>query len=392
MRILQLLSIGGKITRKERKGTRKKFVDPNLMKADIRELVIGCLIAATAIGVSGTVSAQNVMTPVPKPAPTARPSAAEPPAKQSPKYDRDKYQAPPEPPRTRMYGGDTYERLIAVSPDVNLALCVAQSNLRVNGWNRNEVRVYVKDGGKMKFHVRDKNEKDGKPNWVTPVPFDPKHANKTYPDCIWGDYIEIDLPMTASLEIKGTETEATIDDVRKVYIKGIGGNITVRNATGGVTALTYEGDVTVEGSTGQMNLETTSGNITAFQLTPAEIGDRFKAKTGSGAIFLQSVTHRQTEVTSISGSVAFTGEIRNGGSYNLSTTNGSIRMTLPASTACQLLAVYGSGNFVSEIPFKLETENLIGGPLKKVAGKIGGGSDAVLKLTANNGSIGIKKN
>ncbi|MBK9529350.1 MAG: hypothetical protein IPO41_13805 [Acidobacteria bacterium] len=63
---------------------------------------------------------------------------------------------------------------------------------------------------------------------------------------------------------KGTETEATIDDIRKVYFKNISGDITVRNATNGVTALTYEGDVTVEGSTGAINLETTSGNITAF--------------------------------------------------------------------------------------------------------------------------------
>ncbi len=362
------------------------------MKSGIRKIIIGCLATATAMSVSAPASAQDGMAPAPKPAPTARQYPVEPPAKPSDKYEKQKYEAPPQPPRTRMYGGDTYERSIAVSPNVNLSLCVSQGNLRVNGWNRNEVRVYVKDGGKMKFHVREKNEKDGKPNWISPVPFDQKHANRTYPNCIWGDDIEIDLPVTASIEITGTETEATIDDVRKVLFKNNSGDITVRNAVNGVTASTYEGDVTVEGSTGPMSLETTSGNITAFQLSPSEIGDRFTAKTGSGAVLLQNVTHRQTQVTSISGSVAFTGDIRPGGSYSLSTTNGSIRMTLPASTACQFLAVYGAGNFISEIPVKLETENLIGGPLKKVAGKIGPGGDAVLKLTANNGSIGIRKN
>jgi len=359
------------------------------MKAGIRKIILGCLATAIATGVSGSVLAQDKWVATPKPAPTARPTTVEPPAKQNLKHERPDYATPPAP--RRMYSGDTYERSIAVSPNVNLTLCVAQGDLRVNGWNRNEVRVYVKNGGKMKFHVREKNERDGKPNWVSPVPFDPKSSNKTYPDCIWGESIEIDLPMTATIEIKGTETEATIDDVRKVYFKNISGDITVRNVTSGVTALTYEGDVTVEGSTGQMNLETTSGNITAFQLTPAEIGDRFKAKTGSGAIFLQSVTHRQTEVTSISGSVAFNGEIRNGGSYNLSTTNGSIRLTLPSATTCQLQAVYGAGSFISEIPLKIETEN-ISAQLKKIIGKLGNGGDAVLKLTANNGSIGIKKN
>lgn len=361
------------------------------MKASIRNIIIGCFIATTATGIS--VAAQDGAAPKPSPAPTARPYPVEPPAR--PDY-KTKYKTPvyelPQAPKPWMHGGDTYERSIAVSPTVNLNLCVAQGDLRINGWSRNEVRVYIKDGGKMKFHVREKSESDGKPNWLSPVPFDQKNANKTYPDCIWGDYIEIDMPMTASVEIKATETEATIEDIRKVYVKNIGGDITVRNAKNGVVALTYEGDVTVEGSTGQMNLETTSGNITAYQLTPAEIGDRFKAKTNSGSILLQNVGHRQTEVTTISGSVAFVGEIRNGGAYSLSTTSGSIRMTLPSSTNCQISAVYGYGNFATEIPLKLETENITPGPLKKVQGKIGTGGDAVLKLTANNGSIGIKKN
>ena len=357
------------------------------MKAGIRKIILGCLATAMATCVSGAALAQDRWVTTPSPAPTARP--AEPPAKPNLKHQFPDYSSPIA--GRAMYRGETYERSIAVSPNVNLTLCVAQGDLRVNGWSRNEIRVYVKDGGKMKFHVREKNESDSKPNWVTPLPFDPKHANRTYPDCIWGAYIEIDLPMTASLEIKGAETETAINDIRKVYIKNNGGDITVRNVASGVTALTYEGDVTVEGSKGPMNLETASGNITAFQLTPAEIGDRFKAKTGSGAILLQSVIHRQTEVTSISGSVAFNGEIRSGGSYSLSTTNGSLRLTLPSSTACQLQAVFGSGNFISEIPLKIETENITA-QLKRIVGKLGAGSDAVLRLTANNGSIGIKKN
>ncbi|MEQ1646105.1 MAG: DUF4097 family beta strand repeat-containing protein, partial [Pyrinomonadaceae bacterium] len=257
--------------------------------------------------------AQVGATPAPKPAPTARQYPVEPPATPNKRYDRENYRVPPAPPNSRMYGGDTYERSMAVSPNVNLTLCVAQGDLRINGWSRNEVRVYVKDGGNLKFNVREKSERDGKPNWISPVPFDQKNTNKTYPECIWGDYIEIDLPMTASIEIKGTETEATIDDIRKVYFKNISGDITVRNASNGVTALTYEGDVTVEGSMGPINLETTSGNITAFQISPGEIGDRFKAKTNSGSILLQNVGHRQTEVTTISGSVSFNGEIRSGG-------------------------------------------------------------------------------
>ncbi|MBK9527477.1 MAG: hypothetical protein IPO41_03965 [Acidobacteria bacterium] len=159
--------------------------------------------------------AQDGATPAPSPAPTARQNPVEPPAKPAVRYQRPDH-VPPLPPR-KMYSGDTYERSIAVSPNVNLTLCVAQGDLRINGWSRNEVRVYVKDGGNLKFNVREKCERDGKPNWVSPVPFDQKHSNKTYPDCIWGSYVEIDMPMSASIEIKGTGNRS--DDRR--YPKGL---------------------------------------------------------------------------------------------------------------------------------------------------------------------------
>ena len=147
-----------------------------------------------------------------------------------------------------MAGGETSEKSIVVSPNVSVSLCVVQGNLRINGWSRNEVRVFVKDGNNVGFKVREKNIKDDKPNWISAIGIDSKRGNKGFPDCIWGENIEIDVPQTASIEVKGQETEASIDSVRKVWIKNIGGDISVRNVTEGITAATYEGDVTVESS------------------------------------------------------------------------------------------------------------------------------------------------
>lgn len=336
----------------------------------------GCLAAAFTVGVSAAVNAQTTPVPPPRAAPTARPSTGE---------------LPPR-PAVWVAGGDSHERSIAVAPDVNVTLCVVQGNLRINGWQRNEVRVFVKNGSKISFKVREKGVKDDKPIWISATGYDPKMVNKAFPDCLWGETIEIDVPVEASIEVKGQETAALIDSVRKVWIKNIGGDISISKVKSGATAQTYEGDVTVEAAEGPLNLETTSGNITAFEVSPGEIGDRFRAKTSSGAISLQNVAHRQTEANSVSGSIFFNGEIRSGGSYSLTTTNGSIRMTLPSSTACQISAVYGFGNFTSEIPLKLETENISPGPIKKVVGKMGNGGDASVKLATNNGSIGIKKN
>ncbi|MEO7539058.1 MAG: hypothetical protein ABIV21_03455 [Pyrinomonadaceae bacterium] len=213
--------------------------------------------------------------------------------------------------------GDTSEKAIAVDKNVNISLCVTQGNLKINGWNRNEVRVFVSAGAKFGFKVLEKS-KENKPVWIGVTGWESKGGSA---DCIWGEEIEIDVPVGAVVNIKGQETKTTIDTVRKANVKTIGGDITVRNASNGVMASTYEGDVTVERSQGAMVLESTTGNILIFDVGPSDIGDILKAKTNSGMISLQSLEHRQVEVGSISGSIAFNGDILNGGTYSLTTSN-----------------------------------------------------------------------
>ena len=287
-----------------------------------------------------------------------------------------------------MRGGETMERSIAVDKDVNISICVTQGNLKINGWNRSEVRVFVQDGAKFAFKVMEKNPKNN-PVWLMLIGAEPVKGKSA--ECIWGEEIEIDVPVNATVVIKGQETKTTIDTVRKAKVQTIGGDINILNVSSGVMASTYEGDVTVEGSNGAFNLESTTGNILIFDGGPSEIGDTLRAKTNSGLISLQRIKHRQIEAGSISGSIAYNGEILNGGTYSLTTSNGSIRMALPPSTACNVNALYGFGSFNSELPFKIITENIEEGPVKRVYGSIGKSGDATLKLTTNNGSIAIKK-
>jgi hypothetical protein len=210
-------------------------------------------------------------------------------------------------------------------------------------------------------------------------------------ECIWGSDIEIDVPEGSAISIKGKEARTRIDTVRKVTVNMVGGDISVRNVGEGVSAVTYRGGVTVENSQGPMLLESTSGNIVAFGLSPSEIGDTFKAKTSGGTLSLQRLGFRQIEVNSISGSILYAGELLSGGSYAFGTTNGIIRLTIPQATSSIVSAVFGYGNFNSEIPFTTHTEDVGPGPLKRINGRLGKGDNATLKLTTDSGSILIKK-
>ena len=289
--------------------------------------------------------------------------------------------------------GETSEKSIAVAENVAFTMCVTRGNLKVNGWNRNEVRIFVKDGAKIGISVLQKDARTQNPVWIKVVGLQSiKPGNPGPSECIWGDNIEIDLPLKASVNIIGQETDTSIDTVKRANVKTNGGDISLRNVADGITARTWRGGVTVENSKGEIALESTTGNILVFEAEPSGIGDVFKAKTNSGVISLQHVAHRQIDVNSISGSVHFNGEILSGGTYGFSTSNGSIKLSIPQNSSCRFAASYGFGNFDSEIPMKILTEEVHSGPVKSIVGIFGNGrGDATLKLTTHSGSIAVKK-
>jgi hypothetical protein len=304
----------------------------------------------------------------------------------------DKYRVePPAPPEfigRRGESSETSERSIKVDPRVNLSFCVAEGTVNINGWARDEIRIFVKDGSGIGFNVLQKSRQDQSPVWVKAVGVD---ADGTQPgECLWGKMIEIDLPRNAAVSLKGKETRTSIDSIRKASVENIGGDIVLRNITEGANASTYQGDVAVENVDGAISLKTDGGNIIAVDVAPSQVGDIFKARTSGGAISLQRIEHRQLEVNSISGSVLFNGSLLSGGTYTFGTTNGSINLALPQDASCKISATYGFGNFDSELPVKLLTENVTPGPIKHMVGTLGTG-DAALNLITSSGRILIRK-
>ena len=332
-----------------------------------------CLAALTGVAAYGQA------TPLPKP----------------PVKPKVRVEKPVEPESADVPDGPTTgrgvsEKALAVDANVNIKLpCISQAKVTINGWERNEIRVFIKNGSKIGFRVHEKDPVSGKPVWVLITSPGGETPGRPFSECLSGDKIEIDVPLKASLSISGRETETRIDSVKKVYIKNLGGKVALRNISGGITAATYEGDVAVENSGGQISLETSTGNIVAYEVSPGQIGETFKAKTSNGAITLQKVDHRQIEAISVSGSVAFNGKFLPGGLYTFNTTNGSIKLTIPSDSSCRVIASYGYGTFNSVLPLKISTENVSSGG-KSLVGNIGGG-DATVNVTTSSGSVVIGK-
>ena len=296
------------------------------------------------------------------------------------------------PPGVEMGEGTTTERSIAVDPKISINMCVTQGTVRINGWDRNEVRAFVSEGSKFGFRVLQKSMKGDSPVLISLVSLrETRNGMVTTGDCVAGDDVELDVPENAALTLRGREADIAVDGIRKILIDNVGGDINVSNVSSGVRAKTFQGDVTVENSQGAVVLETSSGNIVAYGVEPAEVGDPFKAKTINGTISLDKLGYRLADINSLSGTIVYSGELLSGGSLSFTTTSGAIRLMLPQETACRVTATYGWGSFDSQLPFKSLTNDVHTGPVKTINGMIGNGGDATLRVSTNSGSIQIKK-
>jgi hypothetical protein len=82
--------------------------------------------------------------------------------------------------------------------------------------------------------------------------------------------------------------------------------------------------------------------------------DDFEAKSTSGDLTLEGVTHRRVNGNVISGSVLYTGALARGGSYDFRTISGEITLELPPDSSFSLHAkVVASGDIDTDFPVKM---------------------------------------
>lgn len=323
-----------------------------------------------------------------------KPAPAKPAPTPKEKHEKEEVwerQAPPRPPRPpRLYESQqTTEKFIAVDPNVSIKMCVTEGNLKVNGWERDEVRVFVRSGRLPGFKVLEKDHKSGKANWLLISNMRAEGARpQPLSECLAGDQIELDVPIRSKLSLEGRKVNTSVDTVKSLNVKLLAGDISLKGIPEGITAATYDGDLIVLNSGGSIALETTGGNILAYDVSPGQIGDLFKVKTNSGTVSMQKIEHRQIEASSISGPVTFSGKFLAGGLYRFKTSDGPIKMLIPLKSSATIKASY-FGEFNSEIPLNFVYKNNTDAG-RNFQALIGTG-DANINLTTNTGAIHIKK-
>ncbi len=285
-----------------------------------------------------------------------------------------------------------FEKSIEVDSKVNIDLCVSEGIVKINGWNRNEVRVFITDGGRAGFKTFGKNS-DGKPTRVTILGYDPaKERVSAGRECLAGESIELDLPYGTNisrLEGRG-DVEITVESLAKASVKTNESNIFLRDIKEGIVAKTFEGNITVENSGGAIDLDSVNGNILAYGLNPLENSDVLKVKSNNGRIVLQSNSHSIMDAWTISGSIDFSGNIQTDGQYSFKNTSGRILLQVPQSSSFAVQIVSQQKNFTSNLPIKVLTQDVYPPSMQKIVGECGNG-EASIKLQNQTGQIIISK-
>ncbi len=292
----------------------------------------------------------------------------------------------------RMENDDDWpvEKFIAVEGKVNIEMCVSEGKIRINGWDRDEIRVFVNRGSKAGFKVLKKNAQN-KPVWVRVLGFDPlKDKGRDLDPCLSGE-IELDVPRGAILsKFEGIETMLTVESIMKVVIRNNEGDVQIRDIEQGVEVKTFEGDISVENSGGSINLDSVNGSILVNKVESDRVGDIFKSKTNSGTITLQAVGHAMVEVNSVTGLIKFTGGVLSDGQYKFNNTTGQILLIVPSETSCLLEVVAEKNKFSTDFQFIRKDISSASSTLEKVSGQIGDG-EATIVLWSQSGRIILKK-
>jgi hypothetical protein len=280
------------------------------------------------------------------------------------------------------------EKAIEVDSKVTISLCVNSAKVKVNGWNRNEVRAFVEGGsGSLGFNILQKN-KENRPNWVMVLPFEQRKGPAN--ECFDADEIQLEVPNGARVDIKSENGDSQIESVAKTHIASVGGSIILRDIREEIESSSLSGDIKVEDSTGKVSVKSVSGQIVLQRLEPNEIGDACRVKSSSGDLILQDVKHTSLEAGTINGEIVISGSPQNGSRYDLSTTSGNILLMFADDDSFKISATFSfGGNFVTN--FKLDSfTNVKQGNTRKVSGIYSTGG-ATINLTSFNGNLTLKR-
>jgi DUF4097 and DUF4098 domain-containing protein YvlB len=162
--------------------------------------------------------------------------------------------------------------------------------------------------------------------------------------------VEIMVPVGTRVEVSTVSGSVRVTGTQgEVEAGSVSGSVEVVDATDRISAHTVSGKLHAAKLRGRVRLGNTNSSIDAEDV----VGD-LTAASVSGRIMLTGVKSSHVSAETVSGSVAYEGNIDPVGSYEFSTHSGGVHLTIPDGSSADLELETFSGRISSAFPITLQ--------------------------------------
>lgn len=249
-----------------------------------------------------------------------------------------------------------------------IGITLPNGDVIVRGWDRDQVRVQASsDGGDVRLDASGSRltldlgsggAREGR--FELTVPYGTRLGVHT-------QTADVDVRGTrGDVEVGSQSGDLTVEDVGRLDLGTISGDVQARGITGDAGVHMISGDFRLEGLKGDVDVETVSGSID-----------------------IHGATSRFVRAHSVSGDVTYVGTIDPAGRYELQTHSGDIGITMPRTASAQIAISTWSGSLDSAFPITLKPGEHGFGGSKRFSFDVGGGA-ARVSLESFSGDITIR--
>jgi hypothetical protein len=225
---------------------------------------------------------------------------------------------------------------VAVSRGQRLDVNAFGGEVTVRAWNRNGIRVEATTSNPDRVEVASSAT-------AVSVRTQGRHGPPSEVK------LRISAPSWVGVSLSGVNTSMKVEGVRApISVETVEGEVDVTGGEGLVSLRSVQGSVTLRGARGRINLNSVNEDVHVS----GSAGD-VVAQTVNGEIDLQLTDASSVDASTVNGDIHYSGPIRNGGRYSLSTHNGDISLTVAEGTNASVAVSTFSGEFESEFPVPL---------------------------------------
>lgn len=237
-----------------------------------------------------------------------------------------------------------------VSADGFVSIQVTRGDLKITGWDRDEIEVTGLLDEKTREFIFEVNGDE-----TEIIVRLPRHLSGWSMDN--GSDLKIFVPVGNNVAVRGVSTDIDIRNLQSgVEVNDVSGDLTVSHVDRGVDLTTVSGEINLRNATGRIRVRTVSGDIESrHALGPGSYrsvsgsidirdgGSEIDLETVSGDIDVNANEILELSGHSVSGDIDITASLTAEGTVDLRTISGSIDLNLPSDTNARFDLDAGSG-------------------------------------------------